>query len=67
MGKQNVQAEKVYCKDHSLKISSTLTSKFTKTHEGLKFNLNMFSMQFLCLKRALTTGVPSGTSGAFRR
>lgn len=55
------------CKDHSLKISSTLTSKFSKTHEGLNFYLNMFSMQFLCLKRALTTGVPSGTSGAFRR
>lgn len=31
------------------------------------FYLNMFSMQALCLKRALTTGVPGGTMGAFSR
>ena len=30
-------------------------------------HLKIFSMQLLCLNRALTTGVPLGTSGALRR
>ena len=29
--------------------------------------LKMFSIQLLCLKSALTIGVPEGTSGALRR